>query len=72
MNPPKRTGTSLRRWVIDGFGTFKAEGADGIFLSLLQHRIEIIIGHYYKHFCCMFGVWLHTACMEGSEGYIYT
>jgi hypothetical protein len=48
------------RWVIDGFGTFKAAGADGIFPSLLQHRIEIIIGHYYKHFCCMFGVWLHT------------
>jgi hypothetical protein len=55
------------RWAINGFGTYKAAGEDG----LLQHGIEIIIGHY-KHFCCMFGVWLHTACMQGSEGYIYT
>jgi hypothetical protein len=55
------------RRAIDGFGTFKAAGEDG----LLQHGIEIIIGHY-KHFCCMFGVWLHTACIQGSEGYMYT
>jgi hypothetical protein len=31
------------RWAIDGFGTFKAAGEDGIFPGLLQHEIEIII-----------------------------
>jgi hypothetical protein len=56
------------RWAIDVFSTFKAAGEDGIFPGLLQHGIEITIGHT----CCIFGVWLHTACMEGSEGYIYT
>jgi Endonuclease-reverse transcriptase len=30
------------RWAVDGFGTFKAAGEDGIFPGLLQHRIEII------------------------------
>jgi hypothetical protein len=33
------------RWAIDGFGTFKAVGEDGIFPGLLQHGIEIIIDH---------------------------
>jgi hypothetical protein len=36
------------RWAIDGFGNFKAAGEDGIFLGLLQHGIEIIIGHIKK------------------------
>jgi hypothetical protein len=36
------------RWAIDGFGTFKAAGEDGIFPGLLQHGIEIIIGHITK------------------------
>jgi hypothetical protein len=31
------------RWAIDGFGTFKAAGEDGIFPGLLHHGIEIII-----------------------------
>jgi hypothetical protein len=53
------------RWSIDDFGTFRAAEEDGIFPGLNYHR------PYYKHFCCMFGVWLHTACKEGSEGYIY-
>jgi hypothetical protein len=60
------------RWAIDCFATFKAAGEDGIFHDLLQHGIEIIIGNITKKNCCIFGVWLHTACMEGSEGYIYT
>jgi hypothetical protein len=33
------------RLAIDGFGTFKAVGEDGIFPGLLQHWIEIIIDH---------------------------
>jgi hypothetical protein len=36
------------RWAIDGFGTFKAAGEDGIFSGPLQHGIEIIIGHIPK------------------------
>jgi hypothetical protein len=38
------------RWAIDGFGTFKAAGEDGIFPSLLQHGIEIIISHITEMF----------------------
>jgi hypothetical protein len=38
------------RWAIDGFGTFKAAGEDGIFLGLLQHGIEIILDHITKMF----------------------
>jgi hypothetical protein len=38
------------RRAIDGFGTFKAAGEDGIFPGLLQHEIEIIIGHITKKF----------------------
>jgi hypothetical protein len=49
------------RLAIAGFGTFKAAGEDGIFPGLLQHGIEIIIGHITKKICCIFGVWLHTA-----------
>jgi hypothetical protein len=36
------------RWAIDGFGNFKAAGEDGIFPGLLQHGIEIIMGHITK------------------------
>jgi hypothetical protein len=46
------------RWAIDGFGTFKAAGKDGISPGLLQHGIEIIIiGHYTKNFaaCLAYG-----------------
>jgi hypothetical protein len=45
------------RWAIDGFGTFKAAGEDGIFPGLLQHGIEIIIGHITKFFaaCLAYG-----------------
>jgi hypothetical protein len=35
------------RWTIDGFGTFKAAGEDGIFPGLLQHGIEIIITNIF-------------------------
>jgi hypothetical protein len=51
------------RWTVDGFGTFKTVGEDGIFLGLLQHGIEIIMSHITN----IFAVCLHTACMEGSE-----
>jgi hypothetical protein len=48
-NPPRRTETSLWRLsaklAIDGFVTFKAAREDEIFPGLLQHGIEIIIGH---------------------------
>jgi hypothetical protein len=33
------------RWAIDGFGTFKVAGEDG----LQQHGFEIIIGHILPH-----------------------
>jgi hypothetical protein len=36
------------RWAIDVFGTFKAAVEDGIYPGLLQHGIEIIIGHFTK------------------------
>jgi hypothetical protein len=38
------------RWAIYGFGTLKAAGEDRIFPGLLQHGIEIIIGHITKNF----------------------
>jgi hypothetical protein len=52
-NPPRRTWNLASkvvsedkvRWAIDGFGTFKPAGEDGKFPGLLQHGIEIIIGH---------------------------
>jgi hypothetical protein len=45
------------RLAIDGFGTFKARGEDGIFPGLLQHGIEIIIGHITNIFaaCLAYG-----------------
>jgi hypothetical protein len=45
------------KWAIDGFGTFKAATEDGIFPGLLQHGIEIIIGHITKNFaaCLAYG-----------------
>jgi hypothetical protein len=45
------------RWVIDGFGTFKAKGEEGIFPGVLQRGIEIIIGHITKIFaaCLAYG-----------------
>jgi hypothetical protein len=45
------------RWAIDGFGTIKAAGEDGILPGLLQHGIEIIIGHITNIFaaCLAYG-----------------
>jgi hypothetical protein len=45
------------RWAIDGFGNFKVAGEDGIFPGLLQHGIEIIIGHITNNFaaCLAYG-----------------
>jgi hypothetical protein len=45
------------RWDIDGFITFKAAEEDGIFPRLLQHGIEIIIGHITKDVtaCLVYG-----------------
>jgi hypothetical protein len=45
------------RWFIDGFGVFKAAGEDGTFPGLLQHGIEIIIGHMTNIFaaCLAYG-----------------
>jgi hypothetical protein len=45
------------RWAIDGSGTFKEAGEDGIFPGLLQHGIQIIIGHITKNF---------AACLANS------
>jgi hypothetical protein len=55
------------RWAIDGCGTFKAAGEDGIFPGLLQHEI---IGHIANIFaaCLAYGYIPHTASMEGSRG----
>jgi hypothetical protein len=45
------------RWAIDGFGSFKVAGGDGIFPGLPQHGIEIIIDHVTKTFaaCLAYG-----------------
>jgi hypothetical protein len=42
---------------IDGFGTFRAAGEDGMFPGLLQHGIKIIIGHITNIFaaCLAYG-----------------
>jgi hypothetical protein len=44
-------------WTIDVFGTFKAAAEEGIFPGLLQHEIEIIIGHITNKFaaCLAYG-----------------
>jgi hypothetical protein len=63
------------RWAIDGFGTCKASGEDGIFPGLLQHGIEIIISHIKNIFaaCLAYGyIPVTYGCLEGSENYIYT
>jgi hypothetical protein len=46
------------RWAIDGFGTFKAAGEDGIFPGPLQHGIEIIIGHITKNLVLTLHRWI--------------
>jgi hypothetical protein len=56
------------KWTIDGFGTFKAAGDDGIFSGLLQHGIDIIIGHVTKIFAACFAY----GHIPLAEGYIYT
>jgi hypothetical protein len=72
-NSSRSTETSLRRLSArtkcNGFGILKAAGEDGIFPGLLQHGIEFFFAN--MQFYCMFGVLLQTACMEGSEVFIY-
>jgi hypothetical protein len=55
------------RWAIDGFGTLRAAGGDGIFPGLLQHRIEIIIVHIAIMFaaCLAYG-YIPFACWAVS------
>jgi hypothetical protein len=38
------------RWAIEGFGSFKSAGEDGIFPALLKNRIEILSGPLIKIF----------------------
>jgi hypothetical protein len=60
---PRFRGCQRRQCEIDGFSTLKAAGEDGIFPSLLQHGIEIIIGHITKKFaaCLAYG-YIPLAC----------
>jgi hypothetical protein len=55
--PSEIVSKDKMRWAIDGFGTFKAAGEDKISPGLLQHGIEIIIGHIAKIFaaCLAYG-----------------
>jgi hypothetical protein len=57
--PSEIVSEGKMRWAIDGFGTFKVAGEDKISPGLLQHGIEIIIGHITKIF---------AACL--ANGYI--
>jgi hypothetical protein len=48
-----------KRWAIEGFGSFKSAGEDGIFPAILKNGIEILSGPLVKIF---------TACL--ALGYI--
>jgi hypothetical protein len=37
------------RWSINGFGSYKTAGEDGIFPGLLQQGIELWLCHYVKY-----------------------
>jgi hypothetical protein len=47
------------RWAIEGFGSFKSAGEDGIFPALLKNEIDILSGTLVK---------ICTACL--ALGYI--
>jgi hypothetical protein len=57
--PSEAVDSNKISWAIEGFGSFKSAGEDGIFPALLKNGIEILSGPLLKIF---------TACL--ALGYI--